>query len=91
MCDISFFITLQRVQDENGGNSPAQVMSPEMTIERLQLGDSPGLLVIKHDEARRTAVYEYMVKVVDCDNKPASKLGVRAKKEEVIRLFQPET
>lgn len=71
MCDLSFFVTLHRVNYNKNDETSR--------TECLQTATSPGCLVY-HNEY----YFEYELKCIDYDYKPAKKLRSRKEKENLI-------
>ena len=76
MCDVSVFVALAPSETAQNGTTPENAL---WQFKGHQIDKRPGLLQSTNGE------WVYNVKVVDCDNKPASKLRKRGKKEAVIR------
>ena len=78
MCDVSFFVTFQCIDDEG------------FDREDRQSTDHPGVMLYDRKEEPlfdvRTMI-QYEVKVIDCDAKPAKKLRSRTKVEDPFQFI----
>jgi inositol-pentakisphosphate 2-kinase len=101
LCDVSFFVTLQMVQANHtlfleSTASSSGALSPDLSpaattrILRRQTGDLPGIIQAHLRPDTIPIAFEYEVKVIDCDKKPAKKLQSREKKEVVFQFPLPE-
>lgn len=89
MSDVSFFVTI-RPSEALTLPKMCGVGNGRYQIIRQQSFTGPGLAVKSctiHGECEVTG-WVYSIKLVDCDNKPVSKLHGRSKKEALIKYFQ---
>jgi inositol-pentakisphosphate 2-kinase len=94
MCDVSIFLTVQTIcssREELKKLGACSVLAPgavkvnnndNFRVVRRQSECSPGILLASNNRA-----FAYILKIVDCDRKPASKLRSRVEKEEPIRFY----
>ena len=98
MCDVSFFLVLHPISlfDDLDGrgvdvkdietSEGGKAFSISCQTER-----TPGLLIIHgdgDDTSNSSRAFAYVLKVIDCDRKPANKLRKRKEKEEAIRFYK---
>lgn len=89
MSDVSLFVTIRpaiRSELPNRWN----IDNERHSIVRHQTASQPGLAVKSFvvDGEPHLYGWVYSIKLIDCDNKPVSKLKSRAKKEAFIQFFQ---
>ncbi|CAB9511969.1 inositol 1,3,4,5,6-pentakisphosphate 2-kinase [Seminavis robusta] len=98
VCDVSFFVTLQRMPPK--GRTPGSSKGEKVCIVQKQSESSPGILEVcmPLSSNQRTdndvgglvlvALFQYEVKLIDCDQKPSKKLQSRGQKERVFQHLQ---
>lgn len=89
MCDVSIFLTFQRIRREKEvpntaccSSHRAQVLVPNITVLK---GATAGLGQFSCTVNKKTVHFAYNIRLVDCDKKPASKLRKRQEFEQVFR------
>lgn len=89
MSDVSLFVTI-RPATRSELPKRWNLDYERHTIIRPQTTFEPGLAVKSYvvDGERHLHGWFYSIKLIDCDNKPVSKLKSRAKKEAIIQFFQ---
>lgn len=74
LCDISFFLTICRADD--AGQNQQQNNDKDKIVNTI-VGDNG-------------CIWNYSIKIIDCDPKPVSKLREREQKESIIRHFKSD-
>ena len=89
MSDVSFFVTI-RPSEVQKVPKVCGVSNGRYRILQKQSDTESGLAINSRIVHGDCAVYGwvYSIKLVDCDNKPVSKLHGRSKKEALIKFFQ---
>ena len=86
MCDLTFFVNISPTLERKGhkGNTRLLDMDCFSVIDKQRL-NFPGTL-----QSKDGRVWHYIIKLIDCGQKPARKLQKRYKKEIAIRDYQTQ-
>jgi hypothetical protein len=82
MCDLSFFVGMQAYVIPDGPKLMDTLPAESLLFHSNQTTENPGIAVYRLGEKVFHIIYE--IKAIDCDQKPARKLGSRGQKEEKL-------